>query len=98
MHPISPVRASEDEAPRFGCSRPWGFAMVQQSSPRRDLLYFGVPVLLTLAAALAYHLRPWPIAVPAQAAVFAWPVVIAILAVGAIGVGLSSRVGCASAP
>ena len=68
-------------------------------APWRDAACFAVgPGLLAILCAVLWRVGPWPVPVPAQAAIFNWTVLLPCLALGLVGVSLSSRVGCPSAP
>jgi hypothetical protein len=70
-----------------------------KQSPVRDfVLYLCGPALVCVAAAAWFAVRPWMTPVAYQAGVFAPAPVATSLAVGALGVWLSSRVGLPSAP
>ncbi len=74
-------------------------ALGRGSAVRHDLTCFLLgPALICLTVTGLYHLTPWPTPIAAQAANFAWVVTVGYLAVGAVGVALSSQVGCPSAP
>lgn len=66
---------------------------------RRDLTYFLVgPAAISLVIAGLYHLHPWPTSLRAQAQNFEWQITGWWMVVGAIGVALSSHIGCPPAP
>jgi hypothetical protein len=65
----------------------------------RDAAYFLLgPGVLTLLCAALWQVHPWPVPLPAQAAVLGWSFLLPCLALGLLGVWLSSRIGCPSAP
>jgi hypothetical protein len=69
------------------------------SPARRDALYFILgPSLVTLAAAAAFEIHPWPVPIPSQGQLLQPVPVGAILLLGLIGVWLSNRAGLPSAP
>lgn len=69
------------------------------SASTRDVLYFALgPGLLAISCAALWQVSPWPVPLPAQAAVFHWSVLLPCLALGLLGIWLSSRIGCPSAP
>ena len=69
------------------------------AAPGRDLLFylFG-PALVVAGVAAWFAVRPWPVPVPGMAEEFGLAPVATSLALGAVGVWLSSRVGLPSAP
>ena len=68
-------------------------------SPRRDLVLFVCgPALVAAAIAVLFAVNPWPMPVAGQAQEFTLGPVATSLALGALGVWLSSRVGLPSAP
>jgi hypothetical protein len=72
---------------------------MEASNPRRDAAYFALgPGALTVLCALLWQTHPWPVPLPAQAAVLSWPLILPCLALGLLVVWLSSRIGCPSAP
>jgi hypothetical protein len=72
---------------------------MQAPAPRRDAAYFALgPGLATLICATLWRIHPWPVPIPAQAAIFDWRLLVPSLALGLLGVWLSSRIGCPSAP
>jgi hypothetical protein len=73
--------------------------MSDMSAAKRDFAYFLMgPALISLAIAALFHLRPWPTALPSQAAALGWGFTAAYLAAGALGAFLSTKVGCPAAP
>jgi hypothetical protein len=71
-----------------------------QPQARQDLTYFVAgPALATLGVAGLFSLHPWPtLPGSGQAQALGWLPTLAFLAVGAVGVFLSSRIGCPPAP
>ena len=70
-----------------------------RQSPTRDIiLYVCGPALVLIAIAALFAARPWPIPVARQAETFTLIPLATTLAVGALGVWLSSRAGLPSAP
>ena len=67
--------------------------------PWRDLLLFVLgPALLAGAIAAAFAIHPWPIPYAVQARSYDPRFFLSVLALGALGVWLSSRIGPPSAP
>ena len=70
-----------------------------RQSPVRDLvLYICGPALAMIAIAAWFAVRPWPVPFAPQAQEFGLAPVATSLALGSLGVWLSSRVGLPSAP
>src|SRR6185437_5108004 len=72
---------------------------MKASAPQRDVALFALgPGLVTVLCAALWRIYSWPVPLPAQAAIFDWRLLGPSLALGLLGVWLSSRVGCPSAP
>lgn len=71
---------------------------ISWASTRELRIFLLGPALAVAAITALYRLHPWPVCTPMQALNFQWPVALGYLALGVVGVALSSRVGVPSAP